>query len=74
MTFGAGRLTGGRDQDKFRLILLLRRRRRLRGVDLRGGVSNCPLLRIRGVLEGVVMRMNVVLVMFPSAGRGLFGG
>jgi hypothetical protein len=46
----------------------------LRGVDLRSGVSSCPLLRIRGVLEGVVMRPNMVLVAVPLVGRGLFGG
>jgi hypothetical protein len=44
------------------------------GVDLRSGVSNCPLLRICSVFEGVIVRTNVILVAVPSAGRGLFGG
>jgi hypothetical protein len=74
MAFGAGRLAGGRNQDEFRLIpLFLRRRRWLREVSLRSGVSSCPLLRICGMLEGVVMRPNMVLVAIPWAGRGLFG-
>jgi hypothetical protein len=75
MAFGAGRLTEGRDQDAFRFIhLFLRRRWRLRGVDLRSGVASCPLLRIRSVLEGVVVTANMVLVTVPLASQGLFGG
>jgi hypothetical protein len=66
MAFGAGRLAGGRNQDEFRLTHLFPRRRWwLRKVSLRSGVSSCPLLRIRGVLEGVVMRPNMVLVTVP---------
>jgi hypothetical protein len=63
MAFGAGRLARGRNQDEFRLIhLFLRRRRWLREVSLGNGVSSCPLLQIGGMLEGVVMRPNMVLV------------
>jgi hypothetical protein len=75
MAFRAERLTEGRNQDEFRFAhLFLRRRWRLRGVDLRSGVSNYPFLRICGVLEGVVMRPNTVLVAVYLASRGLFGG
>jgi hypothetical protein len=75
MAFGAGRLAGGRNQDEFRLShLFLQRRRRLREVSLRSGVSSCPLLRICGMLKGVIMRLNVVSVAVPWAHRGLFGG
>jgi hypothetical protein len=74
MAFGAGRLAGGRNQDKFRLIpLFLRRRRWLREVSLGNGVSSCPLLRIYSMLEGVVMRPNMVLIAISWAGRGLLG-
>jgi hypothetical protein len=74
MAFGAGRLAGGRNQDEFRLIpLFLRRKRWLREVILRNGVSSCPLLRICSMLEGVIMRPNMVLVAIPCTGRGLFG-
>jgi hypothetical protein len=75
MAFGAGRLAEGRNQDEFRIIhLLLRRRRWLREVSPRSGVSSCLLLRICGMLEGIVVRPNMVLVVIPCAGRGLFGG
>jgi hypothetical protein len=75
MAFGAGRFAGGRNQDKFRLIHHFPRRRWwLWEVGLGSGVSNCPLLRICGMLEGVIMRPNMVSVMVPWASRGLFGG
>jgi hypothetical protein len=75
MAFGAGRLARGRNQNEFRFAhLFLRRGWRLRGVDHRSGVSSCSLLRIHGVLEGVVMGPNTVLVAVPLASRGLFGG
>jgi hypothetical protein len=75
MAFGARSLAGGRNQDEFRLIHLFPRRRWwLREVSLRSGVSSCPLLRICSILEGVVMRPNMVSVAVPLASRGLFGG
>jgi hypothetical protein len=75
MTFGAGRLAGGSNQDEFRFAhLFLRRRWRLREVDIRSGVSSCSLLRIRGVLEGVVVGPDVILIAVPLASRGLLGG
>jgi hypothetical protein len=75
MTFGAGRLTGGSNQDEFRFAdLFLRRRWRLWEVDIRSGISSCSLLRIRGVLEGVVVGPDAILIAVPLAGRGLLGG
>jgi hypothetical protein len=75
MAFGAGRLARGRNQDEFRLIHLFPRRRRwLWEVSVRSGVSSCPLLRICGMLEGVIMRPNMVSVTVPLASQGLFGG
>jgi hypothetical protein len=75
MAFGAGRFPGGRNQDKFGLIHLFPQMRRwLREVGLRSDVSSCPLLQICGMLEGVVMRPNMVPVAVPWASRGLFGG
>jgi hypothetical protein len=75
MAFRAGRLTGGRNQDEFRLSHLFpRRRRRLLEVSLRSGVSSCLLLRVRGLLKGVVMRPNLVSVAVPRARPVLLGG
>jgi hypothetical protein len=75
MAFQAGRLAEGSNQDEFMFAhLFLHRRRRLRGVDLGSGVSSCSFLRIRGVLEGVVMGPNAILVAIPLASRGLLGG
>jgi hypothetical protein len=75
MAFGAGRLAGRRNQDKFRLIHLFPQRRRwLQDVSLKSGVSSCPLLRICSMLEGIVMRSNMIPVAVPWASRGLFGG
>jgi hypothetical protein len=75
MTFGARWLAGGSNQDEFRFAhLFLRRRWRLREVDIRSGVSSCSLLRICGVLEGVIMGPDAILIVVPLAGRGLLGG
>jgi hypothetical protein len=74
MAFGAGRLAKGSNQDEFKFAHLFRRRRRPRGVDIRSGVSGCSLLRIYGVLEGVIVGPNVILIAVPLAGRGLLGG
>jgi hypothetical protein len=75
MAFGAGRLAGGSNQDEFRFAhLFLRRRRRPQEVDIRSGISGCSLLRIHGVLEGVIVGADAVLIAVPLAGRGLLGG
>jgi hypothetical protein len=75
MAFGAGRLAEGSNQDEFRFAhLFLHRRWRPREVNIRSGVSSCSLLRIRGVLEGVVVGPDAILIAVPLAGRGLLGG
>jgi hypothetical protein len=74
MVVRTGRLARRGDKDKlvFRR-LLLGRGRRLRENDLGGSNLGSLLLRVCGLLEGVVMRSDLVLVSIPRTGRRLFG-
>jgi hypothetical protein len=75
MVVRTGRLARQGDKDGlvFRRILL-GRGRRLRENDLGGGNVGNLLLRVCGLLEGVVMRSDLVLVSISRTGRRLLGG
>jgi hypothetical protein len=63
--------------DKDELVLrhlLLGGGRRLRENDLGGGNVGNLFLRVCGLLEGVVMRSDLVLVSIPRTGRRFLGG
>jgi hypothetical protein len=75
MAFWARRFAGGRNQNELGFDhLLLRRRRRLREIDLRRGISSCFILRVRGLLEGGIVGSNLISIMIPRARRSLLGG
>jgi hypothetical protein len=75
MVVRTGRLArrGDKDELGFRR-LLIGRGRRFRENDLGGGNVGSLLLRVCGLLEGVVMRLDLVLVSISRTGRRLFGG
>jgi hypothetical protein len=75
MAFRAGRLAGGGNQNKLGLDrLLLRRRRRLREIDLGRGIASRFLLRICGLLKGGIVGLNLIAVTITRARRSFLGG
>jgi hypothetical protein len=75
MTFRARRLAGGRKQNELVFgLLFLRRRRRLREIDLGRGVASRFLLRICGLLKGGIVGLNLIAVTITQARRSFLGG
>jgi hypothetical protein len=75
MTFRARRLAEGRNQNELGFDhLLLWRRRRLREIDLGHGVASCFLVRIRGLLKGGIMGLNLIVVTITRARRSFLDG
>jgi hypothetical protein len=74
MALGAGRLAGGGNQNKLGLNRLFPRRgRRLREIISWRGVSNCLLLKVRGLLESGVVGSDLESIAVTQARSGLLG-
>jgi hypothetical protein len=74
MVVGTGRPVRGGDKDELVFgCLLLGRSRRLRESGFGGSNVGSLLLRVRSLLEGVVVASDLVLVLIPRTGRRFLG-
>jgi hypothetical protein len=73
MAFGTGRLARGGDQNKFGLDHLFLWRGRQFQEFPRRDVSSYFLLRVRGLLEGGIMGLNLVSITFTLARQSFLG-